>query len=83
MTVPTGRPGWRVTASAQNVQHIATMAAGSRMSIPAGPAVGQTSTHRPQRVQRSRISLTLRSSEAMNASPRSIIVSLIISRGKI
>ena len=53
-----------------------TMAAGSRMSIPAGPAVGQTSTHRAQRVQRSRISLTLRSSEAMNASPRSIIVSL-------
>src|SRR5438034_3556750 len=53
-----------------------TTAAGSRVSIPAGPAVGQTSTHRAQRVQRSRISLTLRSSETMNASPRSIIASL-------
>jgi hypothetical protein len=45
-----------------------TIAAGSWVSIPAGPAVGQTSTHLPQRVQRSRISPILASSEATNLS---------------
>src|SRR5262249_31626532 len=41
--------------------------------MPAGPAVGQTSTHFPQRVQRSRISLILTSSAATKASARSVI----------
>src|SRR5262249_41907526 len=50
-----------------------TIAVGSRVSMPAGPAVGQTSTHFPQRVQRSRMSLILTSSAATKASARSVI----------
>src|SRR4029434_2449556 len=60
-----------------------TTAAGSLVSTPAGPAGGQTSTHRAQRVQRSKILLTLMSSEEMNASPRSIIVHSIMSPGQL
>src|SRR5262244_3712340 len=52
-----------------------TIAVGSRVSMPAGPAVGQTSTHFPQRVQRSRMSLILTSSAATKASARSVICS--------
>jgi hypothetical protein len=44
-----------------------TIAAGSRVSIPAGAAVGQASTHLAQRVQRSRMSLTRAAMVATNA----------------
>src|SRR4030095_7690124 len=42
-----------------------TIAVGSRVSMPAGPAVGQTPTHFPQRVQRSRTSTNLTRSSAV------------------